>query len=469
MQRFGGYGSKWQKPMPKAGISAWSTSISGEEHLSDTVKPPAEPNDPQPPSTVGDGYLLPEYQSAFIKFVDDAQWQLIFEHAPIVKDAFCGEAAYAIPESFGRSVRTAGGGADSDMTIATSGVESDFTLTRDQVLSGSYTVFADRIAENLPRMLEVIVPAITKSMEAQGALVRFDHNANFWEQLLAWMEKTNLRFSDDGTVSLDHLRMFGQGDVRWIRNVQPTEEQIERWTSIIERQRTEYFAKKDQLRLAPNSQSGDEQQIRKVIQLLQKPEHERFVAQYATPEYERAQVGWIHGLAEYEIMRSPSLAAYHQLYIKLGMHEASSTGGPEGSMAYVPQKKLVVREVMPLADVIAGNYRKRYEAIRVQVEEIRPELVQEAVTAMESIEQARGAESGVAVIKDFNWDVYLERLEAMDLSFDALGTPILPVVSSANPEFMPMTEAQRERLESIITEKRTENDARRTSSRRLSK
>ncbi|MCA9806262.1 MAG: hypothetical protein KC777_30045, partial [Cyanobacteria bacterium HKST-UBA02] len=276
-------------------------------------------------------------------------------------------------------------------------------------------------------------------------------------------------FSADGSVSLDHIRVFGTGNTSWIGKTQPTEEQIEKWTSIIERQRSEYFAKKNQKCLPQKSQCDDEQQIRKVVQLLQRPEHDMFLAQYKTPEYEIAQIGWIHGLAEYEIMRSPLLAAYHQLYVRLGMNEAYSTGGAERATACVPQRKVIISEVMPLSDVLAGDYGKRYEAIRVQVEEIRPDLVQEAVTAMESIERARGGEACVAIINDFSWDVYLEKIKSMEISFDALGTPILPAVASANPEPVPMTEAQRELLESIITQKRTENDARRTSRRRLSR
>ena len=147
-----------------------------------------------------DGYSLPEYTNHFIQFVDDAQWLLVEENSPIVKDAFGGTAPYALPESFGRSVSSAGS-EENPMHIQTTGVESEFTLTKDQVLAGDYTVFTDSIADNLPRILASIESTVTLSMQDQGALTKLDHTSNFWDQLLNWMEKSSLKFDHVGRVS----------------------------------------------------------------------------------------------------------------------------------------------------------------------------------------------------------------------------------------------------------------------------
>ena len=262
--------------------------------------------------------------------------------------------------------------------------------------------------------------------------------------------------------------MFGTGDTGWATNSSPTEAQIQQWQAIVDRKRAEHFAKTKRKEPLPGEQTEDSEQIQKLIQVIQQSEFDQFLKQYGTPEYERAQVGWIHGLAQHELLQSPALAGYHQIYVKLGMHEVSSTGAVDGANAQIPQTEIEIREHMPVQDVLAGNYYKRLASIKEQIAAVRPALIQDAIDSMKRLQDARGNESGLAVVEQFDWDEYLNNLEQMTLAFDLNGAPRLPQVVTGDLNPAEMTEVQRVRLERIIYDKRKENDARRTSSRCLS-
>lgn len=419
------------------------------------------------PASFCDSYLLPEYTNHFIQFLDDAQWLVVQENSPIVKDAFGGIAPYALPESFGRSVNTTGS-EENSMHIQTTRVESEFTLTKEQVLSGDYTVFVENIAENLPRILTSIESTVVQSLQDQGAFTKLDHTADFWDQFLSWMEKSSLKFDHLGRVSFDHLQLFGAGDTSWATNTSPTPEQIQQWHAIVDHKRTEHFAKIKQNELQLREQTDDSEQIQKLIQLIQRTEHEQYLKQYGTPEYERTQVFWMHRIAQHEILQSPSLAGYHQSYIKLGMHEVSSTGAINGVRVQLPQTKIEISEHMPIQDVLAGNYNNRFASVKEQIAALKPTLMQDAVESMKQLQEARGSESGLSVVEHFDWDIYLDNLEQKNLVFDLQGNVTLPQVVTSNTNLAEMTAAQRARFEKIINDKWKENNARRTSSRRLS-
>ena len=335
-------------------------------------------------------------------------------------------------------------------------------------MAGDYTVFTDTIADNLLSVLISIESTVKQSMQDQGALTRLDPTENFWDQLLYCLENSSLKFDNSGRVTFDHLRLYGTGDTRWATSVTPTEVQIQQWQAIVDRKRAEHFAKTKRNTPVPVERDKDNEQIQNLIHAIQHTEYDQFLRQYATPEYEQAQIGWIKGLVQFEILQSPTLAGYHQIYVKHGMHEVSSTGSVDGAKAYLPQAKIEIREHMPIKDALAGNYNKRFTDIKEQVEAIRPALIRDAVNLMKKLHDARGSESELAIVEQFDWDKYLNNLEQLTLAFDFEGKPTLPQVVTSDPRLVEMTEAQTLRLDRIIEEKWKENNARRTRRRRLS-
>lgn len=419
-----------------------------------------------PPEPFWDAYQLPEYALGFVEFLTEAQRFLVQESSPLIKHIFAGKTPYVVPDGIAKSVASAVANNGRIIHATANNEVSEFTLTPEHVLNGQYLLFTDDIVLNLFDAVERIHARLSVSMQDQGALVKLDRSKNFWDQYIDWIEERNIPFAEDGTPMTSHLTALGNGDVSWAAQVEPTAEQTERLRDVIDAKRAKFLARKSAQRNLPPAEKKliTSSQLQDVVERVR--QNEKFLCEYALPEYEKGQIGWVRGFMSFELRKSPALRAYYADYEALKLRQASSTGTPGGTTAAIPPRQIAIKEIMSYEDVIGGHYNRRYASIRSQVDEMRPSLVAEALDAMKLLQAARGVDTIAVAIEDFDWDQYLDNLERLDIAFDKDGDPVVPQLAG-NVQPGDMSQAQMDRLNSILERKWNEENARRSRSRRL--